>query len=45
MEDYYPDPDALYEEQHEWHDHWYDNIDRDCSPSYLCEDEYGDDDQ
>jgi len=41
-DDYYPDPDALYEERHEWHDHWYADIDRDCGNYDLYEDEEDD---
>jgi hypothetical protein len=38
-DDYYPDPDALYEERNEWHDYWYDDIDRDCDPRDPYEDD------
>ncbi len=38
-DDYYPDSDALYEERNEWHDHWYDDIDRDCDPRDPYEDD------
>lgn len=38
-DDYYPDPDALYEERNEWHDYWYDDIDRCCDPRDPYEDD------
>lgn len=38
-DDYYPDPDALYEEQNEWHDYWYDDIEREYDPRDPYEDD------
>lgn len=43
-DEYYPDPDALYEERNEWDDSWYDDswyddIHRDCDSCDLYTDE------
>jgi len=41
-DDYYPDPDALYEERNEWDDSWFDDIHRYCDSRDLFEEEEDD---